>query len=173
MPQFSSQAMLDPIHGLLKCCVWFSQWLSWGVLEQIPPNQQENILWDTWFHFDYLVSKTEERFHETVVDDVFTSSFVFLFFFFFLGSHLQHMDVPWLRVELQLPACTATATYGNARLETHWVRIEPLSPWILVRLIITKPQQELPYQFLVHSSPVCFHRYNPFVLLLSSSSDQT
>ena len=57
--------------------------------------------------------------------------------FCFLGSHLQHMEVPRLGVEWerQLPAYT-TATAMLDPL-THWARpgIEPTSSWILVSLL--------------------------------------
>ena len=51
--------------------------------------------------------------------------YIILFFFFFLGPHPRHMEVPRLGVqlELQLPACArATATpdlSGNAGSLTH------------------------------------------------------
>ena len=43
-------------------------------------------------------------------------------------------------------SATYTAAQGNARSLTHWVRpgIKPISSWILVRFVTTKPQQELP-----------------------------
>ena len=82
----------------------------------------------------------------------------FSFFFFFLGVHLQHMEVLRLGVEsehcwptsqlqqLGLPAASVAyaAAYGNARSPTHWVRpgTDPPSPWILVGFISATPQQE-------------------------------
>ena len=55
--------------------------------------------------------------------------------FFVLGPHLQNVDVPRLEVESEreLPAPLATAN-----------GIKPMSSWIVVRLISTEPQQELP-----------------------------
>ena len=60
----------------------------------------------------------------------------FFFFCFFLGPHLQHMEVPRLGIksELQLPACTtATATPDLSRVcelhhnsWQHWI-LNPLS----------------------------------------------
>ena len=39
------------------------------------------------------------------------ASFVFCFFFVFLGLHPWHMEVPWLEVELELhPLACTTAT---------------------------------------------------------------
>ena len=49
----------------------------------------------------------------------------------------------------QLQIWTVSVTYntahGNAGFLTHWVGlgIEPASPWILVRFVITEPQREL------------------------------
>ena len=78
---------------------------------------------------------------------------LFLFLFFFLGPHLQHMEVPRLRVEseLQLPAYTpATATPDPSSVcDLHhsswkpWI-LNPLSKardhtssWILDRFVTT------------------------------------
>ena len=83
-----------------------------------------------------------------------------LFFFFFLGLHPWHMEIPRLGVKLELQlqvSATATATWdeaasatyttghSNAGTLTHWVRPEtkPLSSWILVSFITTEPQQKL------------------------------
>ena len=83
------------------------------------------------------------------------------FFFFFLGPHLQHMEVPGLGVilELELPAygtalamtdpsriCDLhTTAHSNAGSLTHWTGpgIELASSWILVRFVSTEPQGEL------------------------------
>ena len=88
--------------------------------------------------------------------------FIYLFIFVFLGQHPQPMEVPKLGVELklQLPACTTatpdptvsatyTTAHGNTRSLTHLARpgIEPVSSWILVRLITAEPQRELPIIF--------------------------
>ena len=70
-------------------------------------------------------------------------------FFFFLGAHQQHMEVPRLWVELELQcwpmpqpqqgqiwaiSATYAAACDNTRSLTHWLRpgIEPASSWILV-----------------------------------------
>ena len=83
-----------------------------------------------------------------------------IFFFFFLGPHLWHMEVPRLGVKLgpQLPAYTTdTATWDPTRvcnlyhssqqyqILNPWARpgIERPSSWILVGFITTKPQWEL------------------------------
>ena len=83
----------------------------------------------------------------------------FIVCFASLGPHLQHMEVPRLGVEseLQLLAYdTATSTqdqshvcdlhHSSGQHQTHWARpgIEPASSWILVGLISTEQQQELP-----------------------------
>ena len=65
--------------------------------------------------------------------------FFSLFFFGFLGVHLQHMEVPkvGVKLELQLPAyITATAMP-----DPYCVRpgIEPVSSWVLVEFITTEP----------------------------------
>ena len=83
-------------------------------------------------------------------------SFFVFFFFFLLGLHLRHMEVPWLGVqsELWVPAyaiatamgdpscaCDLHYTHGNARFLRHWVRpgIEPMSSWILVGSFLLSP----------------------------------
>ena len=79
----------------------------------------------------------------------------------FLGPHPKHMETPRLGVELelqlpapaqpqqcQIPAASVTYTTAHRTIDplTHWVRpgIELASSQILVRLITTEPQQELP-----------------------------
>ena len=89
----------------------------------------------------------------------------YLFFifrlFFFLRSHLWHMEVPRLGVksEPKLPpyttATTVSETYttahSNASSLTHWERpgIKPESSWILVGFISIVPQRELPELFII------------------------
>ena len=79
----------------------------------------------------------------------------FFFFLFFLGSHLQHMEIPrpGIESELQLPA-TATATQDPSCVWdlhdssqqpeslTHWQRlgIKPTSSWILVGFVTAELQ---------------------------------
>ena len=81
-----------------------------------------------------------------------------LIYFFFLGLHPRHMEVPrrGVDLELQLPAYT-TATvmpdlshicapaHSNDGSLTHWARpgIEPSNSWFLVGCISTAPQREL------------------------------
>ena len=74
----------------------------------------------------------------------------FPFFFFFLGTHLWHMEVPTLGVESELPAYTTA--HGNAGSLTYRARpgIEPASSWFLVRFISTEPQWELQHLWCVH-----------------------
>ena len=84
----------------------------------------------------------------------------FLFFFFFLGPHPQHMEFPrlglnqsyscWLTPQPQqrrIPAMSVTYTiaHGNSGSLTHWERpeIEPAASWFLVRFISAAPQWEL------------------------------
>ena len=80
--------------------------------------------------------------------------------FFFLGLHLQHMEVPRLGIqsELLLPAyATATAmpdqvasvtyttAHGNARSLTPWARpvIKPSTSWFLVGFVSAAPRREV------------------------------
>ena len=90
-------------------------------------------------------------------------SFFFFFFFVFLGLNPQHIEVPWLGVELELRLLadtTATAmldlslicslqytSHGSTGSITHWARsgIEPASSWMLVRFVTAELQQELLY----------------------------
>ena len=91
--------------------------------------------------------------------------FVCVFFLFFLGAHLQHMEVPrpGVKLELHLQACTTamampdlssifdpTAACGNAGSLTHGVR--PGLTYILVDTVSgsqpTEPQWELLPFFL-------------------------
>ena len=82
----------------------------------------------------------------------FFNDFIYLDFFFFLGPHLWHMEVPRLAVKSELRLLAfATATemqdpswvtaYGNAGSPTPG--IEPISSWILAGFFSTAPQWEL------------------------------
>ena len=75
---------------------------------------------------------------------------IFFLTFFFLGPHLQYMEVPRLGVksELRLLATatamqgpTYTTAHGKARSLTHWTRpgIEPASSWILGSFLSAEP----------------------------------
>ena len=94
--------------------------------------------------------------------------FVFLFF---LGPHLQHMEVPRLGVESELHLlayATATAIHDPRYVcdlhhssqqhqilyLTCWARpgIKPASSWVLIGFVTTDPQQEL----LKCISEMCF-----------------
>ena len=109
-------------------------------------------------------TKTNKQ-QKTCHRDSFThnSERFFFAFFFFLGLHPRHMEVPSLGVksELQLrptpqpqqhqiwaTPVTHTTAHGNARSLTYWVRpgIEPVSSWMLVGLVTTEPEPwwELP-----------------------------
>ena len=71
------------------------------------------------------------------------------FFFFLLGLHLQHVEVPKLgiKLELQLPAYARAIAMqdlshvcdlhhsSRQRRILNPLRIEPLSYWILVRFV--------------------------------------
>ena len=68
------------------------------------------------------------------------------FFFFFLGPHLWHMEVPSLGIKLKLQlsayttvtgAVTYTATWGKGESLIPWARpgIKSSSSWILVRFL--------------------------------------
>ena len=91
----------------------------------------------------------------------------YIYIYFYLGLHAQHMEVPSLGVQLdwnyrrwpmpQPQQCqiwamsvTCRTAHGNARFLTHWVRmgIEPEFSWMLVRFFSTKPQWELLCPFL-------------------------
>ena len=86
----------------------------------------------------------------------------------FLGSHLQHMEVPrlgsnwsyscWPKPQPQQGAiraksATYTIAHSNTRSLTHCARpwIEPKTSWFLIGFVCTAPQQE--FQWL---------RYNPW-----------
>ena len=101
---------------------------------------------------------------EQFIKCVYTHSNSIFSFFFSLGLHLRHMEVPRLGVELelQLPAtatATATATWDLSLIcDLHhsswqyWI-LNPLSEardqtcifiWIPVAFVTTEPQWELP-----------------------------
>ena len=100
----------------------------------------------------------------------------FFFFFVFLCSHLQHMEVPRLgvRSELQLPAYVTTiatcdlscvATYTTAHLNSQILNllsgameIEPASSWILVEFVTSELGGELP-RIILFSFIFFFHMY--------------
>ena len=92
----------------------------------------------------------------------FSNALSSLSLFFFLGPHLQHMEVPGLgiKLELQLLAFTTTTATPDpshvcdlhhssqrAGSLTHWARpgIKPATSWILIlRFTTTEPQWEHP-----------------------------
>ena len=69
----------------------------------------------------------------------------FLFFFGLLEPYLRPATQPQQH-RTQASSVTYTTAHGNATSLTYWVRpgIEPASSWILVGLITSEPQQELP-----------------------------
>ena len=81
-------------------------------------------------------------------------------FFFFLGPHLQHMEVPRLGVNrscscrptpqpqqhgIWAMSATYTTAHSNTGSLTHWARpgIEPTTSWLLARFVSAVPQGEL------------------------------
>ena len=109
--------------------------------------------------------------------------FLFVFIFVFLGLHPWHMEVPRLRVqlELQLPAyTTATAmpdlslvcdlhhSSGQHRSLTHWVRpgIKAATSWFLVRFISAAPRRELHWVCILDDNSVQASISSPNSLLL-------
>ena len=63
------------------------------------------------------------------------------FLFFFLGPHLQHMEVSMLGAELELQL----SAHSNTRPLTHWARseTEPESSWILAEFLTHWAKTEL------------------------------
>ena len=73
----------------------------------------------------------------TIAKGIVQHAFYIPWFFFSLGPHLRHIDIPGLGVEsdLQLPAYNTACS--NARYLIHWARpgIKPMSSWILNRFL--------------------------------------
>ena len=69
----------------------------------------------------------------------------FIFIFHFLGPHVQHIEAPRLRVELELQLPAYTTAHGNTGGPTHWARpgIKPTSSWIIVGFVSTVSWREL------------------------------
>ena len=101
----------------------------------------------------------------------FCFGFCFLFFWFILGLHLRHMEVPRLGVESELHLrayARATATQDPSHVcslhhssQQCWIlnqlsgpEIEPASSWILAGFVSTAPQWEHPAPHLL--SPFLF-----------------
>ena len=80
-----------------------------------------------------------------------------IFFFFFLGLQVWHVEVPRgqigaiaampqpQKLGIQAASVIYTTAHGNAVSLAHWVRpgIEPASSWQLVTFVSATPQQEL------------------------------
>ena len=67
-------------------------------------------------------------------------------FFFFLGPHLRHMEVPRLEIKSELQLLAHTTAHSNSGSLTHWAGpwIEPTSSWILVWFVNHWATMELP-----------------------------
>ena len=84
---------------------------------------------------------------------------LFVFVFFFLGPHPQHMEVPKTQPQQcriqAMSATTCTTAHGNMGSLTRWTRpgTEPKSSWILVRFISTAPQWKLLVASFIPISP--------------------
>ena len=59
------------------------------------------------------------------------------FFFFFLGPHLQHKEVPRLRGQIRASAAGLHHSHGNTGCLTYWARseIELASSWTVYSLL--------------------------------------
>ena len=109
----------------------------------------------------------------------------FFLLFFFLGLHLQHMEVPRLGSnwscccrpmpqprQIWAASLTYTTAHGNTRSLTHWMRpgIEPTISWFLVRFVSTGPRQELSIAVSFYVLPSFFHISFPLKALTKTSS---
>ena len=106
---------------------------------------------------------------------------IFVYIFYLLGPHPQHMEVPklggpnrscshWPTPQLQqhrIWAASATYTTGhsNARSLTHWRRpgFEPASSWMLVKFTSTEPQGNSSKYTLIDVIFFLFDRNNIFI----------
>ena len=125
------------------------------------------ILPNMWYSFWYsIMARRGGRSFQrlSLADHFYRNDFFFFFFFFwFLGLHLQHIEVPpqagcWIGTAAailqpqQHRIWAASVTYTTARSKagslTHWTRpgIKPASTssWILVGFVTAEPQRELP-----------------------------
>ena len=79
--------------------------------------------------------------------NIFLPSFLPFSFFlsFFQGPHPRPMEVPRLRVKLELHLLATATVHSNTGSLTHWVGpgVEPVSSWMLVGFIPAEPPQEL------------------------------
>ena len=119
----------------------------------------------------YIVCGLSNDFYEAIEMKIWVLSYFLLIwdimlidlsiYLCFLRLYPRHMEVLRVGVELELqppayatatatqdPATSATCTtaQGNARSLTHWVKpgIQPVSSWIVVVIVSTALQQELP-----------------------------
>ena len=90
--------------------------------------------------------------------------------FFFLGPHLQHMEVPRLGVtlELQQLACaTATGTPDPRHVcdlhRSSW-QCRILNPLTLVGFLTAEPQWEIPLPPLPFFQPLSISSFNKYLL---------
>ena len=96
--------------------IFFFWWLSYSPLLILDSRLNKYML------FKYFPPFCRMTFHS--VDCLFCcaegfKSFNFFFFFVFLGSHPQHVEVPRIGVQLELQLLATPAT---ARSPTHWAR---------------------------------------------------
>ena len=101
------------------------------------------MLW-FWFGFPWWLGISSSVFgHLYIFSGKISIKILCPFFFFFLGLHLQHMEVPGIGVEseLQLPATPWPQQCGIQAISAalnHWARlgIELTSSWTLCQVLI-------------------------------------
>ena len=137
----------------------FIVWIQSGILQCDHSKGSQNLdrnEFHLFLNFEFSFRRMKICAHQELWA---LSHFILFLFFAFSGSHLRHMEVPRLGVELelQLPAYTmATATRDPSRVcDLHyssWQRwvlnlwlgpgIKPTSSWFTS----TEPQRELPFK---------------------------
>ena len=124
---------------------------------QCVPDNQPYLVWNCNQENCYLsiqrslhcVPPSEETLNQNRCNYREYCSCLFFFFFcwgaVFLELHPEHMEVPRVRVELEVQLLAYTTDHGNAGSLTHCLRsgIEPMSSWIIGSLT-TEALQELP-----------------------------
>ena len=93
----------------------------------------------------------------------YSQMFLFFFFSFFLGPHLQHMEDPRIGsnqssqsqqrgIQAESETYTTVHSNSNARSLTQWEGpgIYPISSWIPVRFVTDEPQQEFLFFFKIY-----------------------
>ena len=101
----------------------------------------------------------------------------FFLFFFFLGSHLRHMEVPRLGIESELQHLAyTTATPDPIRvcnrhhsscqlLDPYRPGIEPAPSWVLVGLPLSHTRNSCPLPYCPHTCPASLCNLFPLLLL--------